>query len=135
MLFNRSIPDAAVIPVLAYPDLDAAIAWLTSTFGFRVRLRIGNHRAQMIAGQGAFVVAAREQVEPPLDSLLIRITNLDGHYEHSRSRGARILSEPGNYPYGERQYTVEDLIGRRWTFSETIADVDPREWGGEAVEL
>jgi hypothetical protein len=35
-----------------------------------------------------------------------------------------------DYPYGERQYTAEDLGGHRWTFSQSIADVAPEEWGG-----
>ena len=38
---------------------------------------------------------------------------------------------PTDFPYGERQYTALDFSGRAWTFSETIADVDPREWGGD----
>jgi hypothetical protein len=35
--------------------------------------------------------------------------------------------------YGERQYSAEDLAGHRWTFSETLADVAPEEWGGTSV--
>jgi len=31
--------------------------------------------------------------------------------------------------FGERQYTVEDPWGNRWTFSQSIADVDPAAWG------
>jgi hypothetical protein len=27
---------------------------------------------------------------------------------------------------------VEDLAGHRWTFSETIADVAPEDWGAES---
>jgi uncharacterized glyoxalase superfamily protein PhnB len=33
-------------------------------------------------------------------------------------------------PFGERQYTVEDPGGRRWTFSQSIADMAPSQWGG-----
>jgi uncharacterized glyoxalase superfamily protein PhnB len=32
-------------------------------------------------------------------------------------------------PFGERQYTVEDLEGHRWTFSQSIADVPFEAWG------
>ncbi len=35
--------------------------------------------------------------------------------------------------YGERQYSAEDPAGHQWTFSETIADVAPEDWGGETV--
>ncbi|MDQ3400594.1 MAG: hypothetical protein M3470_06310 [Chloroflexota bacterium] len=44
--------------------------------------------------------------------------------------GARILQPPTDFPYGERQYTVVDIGGHRWTFSQSIADVDPGDWGG-----
>ena len=41
--------------------------------------------------------------------------------------------EPTDFEYGERQYTAEDHAGHQWTFSETLADVAPEEWGGETV--
>ena len=50
---NRSIPRATVIPVLIYPDVREAVAWLEGAFGFRERVRIGeNHRAQLSVGAG-----------------------------------------------------------------------------------
>lgn len=48
-----------------------------------------------------------------------------------RVHGARILSPPTDFPYGERQYNAEATGGHRWTFSQSIADVDPATWGGE----
>jgi hypothetical protein len=41
--------------------------------------------------------------------------------------------EPTDFEYGERQYAAEDLADHRWTFSETLADVAPEEWGGHSV--
>jgi hypothetical protein len=38
------------------------------------------------------------------------------------------VREATGYPYGERQYTVEDPSSHRWAFSEAIADVDPKSW-------
>jgi uncharacterized glyoxalase superfamily protein PhnB len=40
-------------------------------------------------------------------------------------------SRKKTHMYGERQYTVEDPGGHRWTFSQSVADVDPADWGGE----
>jgi uncharacterized glyoxalase superfamily protein PhnB len=48
--------------------------------------------------------------------------------------GARIINPPTDYPFGEQQYTVEDIGGHRWTFSQTIADVDPKTWSGLLFE-
>src|SRR4051812_15871728 len=35
MTTNRSAPSPTVVPVLVYPDVAAAVAWLTDAFGFR----------------------------------------------------------------------------------------------------
>ena len=135
MLFNRSVPPCTVIPVLYYPDVGAAAAWLCNTFGFVVRLRIGNHRIQLKAGDGCIVVA---EGSPPADSahlVMVRVSDARSHCERARRYGARVLSEPVDHPYGERQYNVEDLAGHRWTFTQSIADVLPEDWGGTSVNL
>ena len=54
---NRSIPPATVFPVLIYPDVRAAVAWLEKAFGFAERLQIGeSHRSQLSVGDGAVIV-------------------------------------------------------------------------------
>jgi uncharacterized glyoxalase superfamily protein PhnB len=137
---NRSIPSAAVIPVLVYPDVREAVAWLTEAFGFAERLRIGeNHRSQLSFGDAAVIVAdVRNERRPPrpgevTHSVVVRVEDAKAHCEGARQHGARIVMEPTDFEYGERQYTAEDLAGHRWTFSETLADVDPADWGGELV--
>jgi uncharacterized glyoxalase superfamily protein PhnB len=132
---NRSMPDFGVLPVLHYRDVRAAVTWLCRAFGACERLRMGEHRAQMLIGNGAFVVAAFHGTgsaghDAPRHSMLVRIDNVDAHMQHASEFGARILARPTDFPYGERQYTAEDAGGHVWTFSQTIADVDPATWGG-----
>jgi uncharacterized glyoxalase superfamily protein PhnB len=86
------MPASTVIPVLAYPNVSQAAAWLCDAFGFTMRVRIADHRVQLNAGDGAVVVA-------------------------------------------ERQHSVEDSGGHQWTFSQSIADVAPEEWGGVSGQL
>ena len=136
MLANRSMPQATVIPELAYADVGEAIDWLCDTFGFKERLRIANHRAQLVFGNGAVVVTQRPAgqgfaADLASHSVHVRVADVDLHYEHARRRGAKILQPPERYPFGERQYTVEDSGGHRWTFSQSVADVAPEEWGGQ----
>ncbi len=137
---NRSIPQPTVIPELTYPDVRSAVAWLAQAFGFEERVRIGeNHRSQMRVGDGAVIVADvyGDRVAPRpgegTHSVIVRVEDLDAHIERARNHGARIVKEPQAFPYGERQYTAEDPAGHQWTFSETIADVAPEEWGGESI--
>jgi uncharacterized glyoxalase superfamily protein PhnB len=137
---NRSIPAPTVVPVLIYPDVREAVAWLSGAFGFDERVRIGEgHRAQLAFGEGAVIVAdVRGDRRPPrpgesTHSVLVRVEDAHAHCEWARARGARILMEPTDFEYGERQYRAEDPAGHQWTFSETLADVAPEEWGGESI--
>ena len=127
------MPDAAVIPVLGYERVPDAADWLCEAFGFRVRLRIADHRVQLVHGDGAVVVASGGPGDAAACSLLVRVDDADAHHDRAVSHGARIVSSPTDYPYGERQYTAEDPGGHRWTFSQSIADADPADWGGTLV--
>lgn len=129
MITNRSMPPGVIIPELPYDHVNTAADWLCQAFGFRKRLRIGNHRCQLSFGQGSVVVIERN--EPGISSVLVHVDNVDSHYERANQSGARIINPPTDYPFGERQYTAEDIGGHRWTFSQSIADVDPTTWGGE----
>ena len=137
---NRSIPPAPVTPVLIYPDVRAAVDWLTDAFGFAECVRIGeDHRSQMKAGGGAVIIGdVRHDRRPPrpgesTHAVMVRVQDARAHCEHARAHGSRILMEPTDYEYGERQYHAEDPAGHQWTFSETIADIAPEEWGGITV--
>jgi uncharacterized glyoxalase superfamily protein PhnB len=134
---NRSMPPSTVIPVLAYADVGEAVAWLCRTFGFEERWRAGNHRAQLWVGEGAIAGTGGgpgPATDAP-DSVLVRVDHVDGHYARAVEHGAATSGPPTDYPYGERQYTAVDLGGHRWTFSQTIADVAPEDWGGSSQRL
>jgi uncharacterized glyoxalase superfamily protein PhnB len=140
MRSNRSIPAATVIPVLIYPDVREAVAWLSAAFGFAERVRIGeDHRSQLSVGDGAVIIGdVRHDRRPPRSgevthSVMVRVPDARAHCERAREHGARILMEPTDFEYGERQYSAEDLAGHHWTFSETLADVAPEEWGGTYI--
>jgi uncharacterized glyoxalase superfamily protein PhnB len=137
---NRSIPSSTVIPVLIYPDVREAVDWLTRAFGFTERVRIGeDHRSQLSIDDGAVIIGdVRGERRPPragevTHSVMVRVDDVRGHCEHARAQGARIVAEPNDFEFGERQYTAEDPAGHQWTFSETLADVAPEDWGGTSV--
>jgi uncharacterized glyoxalase superfamily protein PhnB len=135
-IVNRSMPPGTIILELVYDNVSTAVTWLCHTFGFKERLRIGHHRSQLLLGDASIVVMAQHgtptaAIEPErTHSVMIQVADVDQHYQHVKQCGARIINPPADFPYGERQYTVEDLGGHRWTFSQSIADVEPREWGG-----
>jgi uncharacterized glyoxalase superfamily protein PhnB len=142
MKHNRSVPAATVIPVLPYPDVRAAVTWLTGAFGFAERVRIGDsHRAQLgIGDDGGMIVAdlSGEQ-QPPQDGIVthvikVRVEDVDTQFERARAYGARVLEPLTDQVYGERECTIEDLAGHRWQFTQTLRDVAPEEYGCETID-
>jgi uncharacterized glyoxalase superfamily protein PhnB len=105
MLANRSMAAAPVIPVLAYEDVGEAVAWLCETFGFKERWRAEGHRAQLAVGD-AGVAVTDEGAGSHHAMVMVRVADVDAHYEHAVQRGARVLGPPADFPYGERQYTA-----------------------------
>ena len=131
MLANRSMPSSAVMPVLAYGDVSEAVAWLCGTFGFTERWRAGSHRAQLAVGDSGIAVTGGGSGSGGAN-VMVRVEDVDAHYAHASAQGTRVLGPPADHPYGERQYTAVDLGGHTWTFSQSIADVAPEDWGGES---
>ena len=135
MLSNRSIPRCTVIPQLVYPDVQKAAQWLCDVFGFTLRIGMGSHRAQLNVGDGAVVLMEPRDESAPRAYVMVRVEDVNRHCELARQRGAHIVREPADHPYGERQYSVEGFAGHNWTFSQSIADAAPEEWGGTSGQL
>jgi uncharacterized glyoxalase superfamily protein PhnB len=140
MKSNRSVPPATVVPVLSYPDVRAAVAWLSAAFGFVERTRIGeSHRSQMsIGADGAVIVAERQGEESAQDDRMthlirVRVEDVSAQFERARAHGARVLEPPTDREYGERDCTLEDVAGHRWQFAEAVRDVAPEDYGCQTI--
>lgn len=141
MVSNRSAPPTTVTPVLVYPDVRAAVAWLEAALGFEERVRIGDaHRAQLRVGaDGAVVVVdvGGDRVAPSGGAIThlikVRVPDVDSAFARACDRGARVVEEVTTWEYGERSGVVEDLGGHRWELTQTLRDVEPEEWGGTTV--
>lgn len=141
MAYNHSAPPVSVIPVLTYPDVTEAVEWLVRVFGFAERVRIGNHRAQLSFGTGALIVAddTGDRRSPTTGagvthSVMLRVDDVDKHHAQVQGAGVTTLSEPADMPYGERQYSVTDPAGHRWTFTQSVSDMTPEDWGGQTIQ-
>jgi uncharacterized glyoxalase superfamily protein PhnB len=60
---------------------------------------------------------------------MVRVPDVERHHAQAVAAGAKATA-PVTFPYGERQYTAFDYGGHAWTFSQSIADVAPEDWGG-----
>lgn len=66
-------------------------------------------------------------------SIMVVVDNVDAHHARAAAAGARVLEEPSPSPFGERHYSVADLEGRVWWFTQHVEDVDPADWGATPV--
>src|SRR5579864_5854795 len=138
MIRNRSVPTDTMLAHITYQNVTAAIAWLTKTFGFTEHYRYGEpvSGAQMHLGEAWIMLrsarpgeASPAQVGHSTQSLTVFVEDVDGHYQRTKSAGAKIVEELHETAYGERQYGVVDLEGHHWLFSRHARDVSPAEWG------
>lgn len=131
----------AIVPMVSYEDVGAAIDWLGGAFGFRERERFeddGRVTHAVLEFRGAELhvgwpgpdyqspkthaescEAARTWLQTPyvIDGVLVEVDDLDQHVERARAAGASILRGPEDQPFG-RLYTAADLEGHRWMFEQ-----------------
>jgi len=137
---NRSAPLGPVIPELAYADVAAAVDWLVEVLGFVECVRIGpGHRAQLGFGEGCLIVAdvGHGRVAPTGEmssqSVMLRVDDVISLCDRVRRNGGVVVREPQDFSYGERQCTIRDPAGHRWTLTQTLHDVAPEDWGGITI--
>jgi uncharacterized glyoxalase superfamily protein PhnB len=142
MLKNRSVPADILLPHIVYQNVPEAIAWLTRVFGFCEHYRYGEpNAAQMYLGKAYIMIrggrqgeAVPAQIGAGTQSLTVFVEDVDAHYRHAKSEGAKIVEDLHETEYGERQYGVEDLDGHHWLFSRHARDVSPEEWGAAVAK-
>jgi uncharacterized glyoxalase superfamily protein PhnB len=120
---------------LAYRDPAAALSWLEKAFGFEITMVVENPdgsigHSEMRLGD-ALIYVGREWDEhhrSPVanggvntQSLHIQLpSGIDAHFAVARAAGAKVLREPEDQFYGDRNYVVADPEGHIWSFGQTI---------------
>jgi hypothetical protein len=129
VLPNRSMPSDVIVPVLGYPSVTEAVHMLGATFGFGLRWQVGEHRAQVSVGpDAAIAIVQGARPQDCGDHVMVRVADVVAHRQRAKAAGAEVTAVQ-EHAYGERQYSATDFAGRRWVFSESVADVAPEDWG------
>ncbi len=117
-----------VIPLLVYHDIGAAHDFLVTAFGFEAGgvTRDGEGQAVHAEVRAGDTTIWLHRVAPdhrlaaadmPSSGLVVHVDDVDAHFRHARSAGARIDAEPTDQPYGQREYGARDPEGHRWWFA------------------
>ncbi len=124
-----------ILAELHYQDPIAALDWLGEAFGFETRLVVKNADGVLVfaeSGWGQYTVAILpEENNLACSPAAINGTNTQtvrmrsyrdvvAHCAKAKAAGARILSEPEQYFFGDLAYKVADLEGHIWTFAQRI---------------
>lgn len=136
-MLNRSAPHARIVPVLIVRDVREAVAWYAKAFGFVEHVRIGEgHRAQLgYPGESVaelIVAEVRPGRRVPTGDrshqIMMKVDDV-----HAVLERAGLEAKVTDWEYGERQADVIDPFGHQWVLTQTLADIDPKAWGGETV--
>jgi PhnB protein len=128
-----------ITPYLLYEDCEAALDFLSKAFGFTEETRVPgpdgkvNH-AEMRLADGVIMMGhpGPEYQNPSRhghvsQSVYVYVDDVDKHYEQAKAVGAKIISEPQDQFYGDRNYTAEDPQGHQWNFATHTRDVAPED--------
>ncbi len=121
-----------LLPRLGYSDAEAAIEFLSTTFGFEEVGRFppqGEIAYAELSFAGKVVISistAHQEARSPLTlggsnlELFLDVDDVDAHWRRAKEAGAEILSRPEDQFWGERTYAARDPEGYRWIFRQSI---------------
>ncbi|MDY7106720.1 MAG: VOC family protein [Actinomycetota bacterium] len=122
-----------ILPHLIYDDVDGAVAWLCSAFGFREDVatrhldddgRIQRTQLEVLDSRitlGRPSIHGTSPAQGVSAMLYVHVGDVDAHYAHACGRGARIDIPLDDAPWGDRRYQASDPEGHPWTFAQPLA--------------
>ncbi|MFL5944837.1 MAG: VOC family protein [Gaiellaceae bacterium] len=128
-----------VTPYLLYHDCDAAIEFLTKTFGFSERMRMpgrdGTTGHAELELEGGIVMLGNpgddfknpNELGGRTQVTYIYVDDVDAHYDRAQAAGANIERELADQFYGDRTYSAHDPEGHSWSFATHVHDPSPEE--------
>lgn len=120
-----------IIPMLAYRDAPAAIAFLCRAFGFEEKYRLDmpdgriGHAELALAGNKLMLASVWDEggMKSPMElpavhsQIYCAVDDVDAHHARARDAGCIIAAAPADQPYGARMYRAVDPEGHRWIFA------------------
>jgi catechol 2,3-dioxygenase-like lactoylglutathione lyase family enzyme len=113
----------AALPV---GDVAAAVSFYTNKLGFRLGFTWGDPPSMAGVNLGNVQMFLQQGAPNPGGcSVYFVVGNADELYEFQRANGVEIVEEPGNRPYGLRDYRVRDLHGYELGFGQHLFNAGP----------
>jgi PhnB protein len=131
-----------ISPYLYYENVASALAWLSRTFGLKERMRMpgldgGIAHAEMEFADGVVMMGCPapdyrnpKRLGGATQSLYVYTDEVDKHFRRAKEAGAKIVQEPTDQFYGDRNYAAEDPEGHVWYFAEHVREMTPEDMKG-----
>ena len=105
-------------PVLHVPDVEAAAKYYRDVLGFISDF--GNQDYAIVWRDNSAIHFVKNDGSPSGVHLFQWVRDVDACYREVRERGAEITAEPGDRPYGIRDFNIRDLNGISIIFGQDI---------------
>lgn len=129
-----------IVPSITYSDLPSAIEWFERVFAFRERAEArltwpGGGMTWIEIGSGLLHIVTPDEpwrfdanAAAPGVAMKVYVDDIDKHFFHAKSEGAKILLEPQDGFWGGRIYRVLDHEGHQWEISQRGRDLASERW-------
>ncbi len=110
------IPSSAAA-VFQVADIEAALKHYKEVFGFEEEFRYGEY-AGVRLGEFGLHLSGQNAHHRPVGggNVYVFCDEVDSYYTELKRKGARLKSEPKDYPYGMRDFVALDLDGNHLGF-------------------
>jgi uncharacterized glyoxalase superfamily protein PhnB len=109
-----------ITPIFVVASVAAAIDYYVNRLGFQLSWEWGSPSTNAGVARDAIEIhlTARERNgrQPGSGSAYVFVTDVDALYAELEERGAKLLNEPKDYPYGMRDFNVNDPDGNELCF-------------------
>jgi uncharacterized glyoxalase superfamily protein PhnB len=123
------------ISILVYEDLGAAFCYLTDVFGLgpgeitrspegeavHAELEVGDGVLWLHPQSAEYGLASPRHAGVSTAMMAVIVDDVDAHFAATTAKGAVVVYEPVNQPYGYREYSVRDNEGGLWSFMKPLA--------------
>ena len=110
----------AAAPVFVVRDVLASVDHYCNVLGFTRKFVYGDPVFHAGLERDDVTIhlhgASKTKRQPGQASLYVFVADVDGLFAELKSKGAKTVNEPKDYPYGMRDFNVEDLDGNDLCF-------------------
>ena len=131
----KPIPDGyhAVTPYLAVEDAARLVEFLKAAFDAQVLFSMPSpsggvsHAELQINDSRVMVGQPMGSSKPTTSMLYLYVNDVDRVFKQAVKAGGKVVAEPANQFYGDRNGALKDPGGNTWSIATHVEDVAPEE--------